>query len=96
MTNVSVRQDKKSGNLTIDATLGGTTKQLVPGRSVKFEVGDGKRFLALVAVSASTGDISFKLDFLSAERWNGNKYFKDTGHDQYRNLLSIYVPKVVN
>lgn len=95
MTIVSIKQDNQSGNLTIDSTLGGTTKQLVPGRNVKFEVGDGKRFLALAAVSGSTGDIKFKLSFTKAQRWNGNAYFKDTGHDQYRNLLSIYVPRVI-
>ena len=94
MRTVSITQDTSSSKLTIDATLGGTTKRLIAGVEVKFSVEDGIRYLSLIAVSNSTGTIPFKLKFKNAQRWNGNRYVRDTGYDGYRKTLRLYIPRV--
>lgn len=94
MTTVSIKQDADSADLAIDATLGGETKQLVPGHKVKFDVEDGGRFLYLDMISESTGYINFTLNFTNAQRFNGDRFFDDEGFDGYYNKIKIYVPGV--
>lgn len=94
MTEVSIKQDSGSSDLTLDATVGGTTRQLISSGTVRFQVDDGVRYLYLEGVSATTADTEFKLTFRNAQRWNGNRYLKDVGFDGYRKRFRLYIPGV--
>jgi hypothetical protein len=93
-TNVKITLDKTFTGTAMKVYMCGQSATIRAGNSIEFECNDGRRLITVEILTSKLSLISYRLDFIKAQRWNSNHYVNDRIYGGEPKSFYVYVPGV--